>query len=293
MFQAPTGPCYESHRMTGIRRDEAAGGERPDVAEGAVRPAVNRDDTAPSDDVGAERDPTEGDAEAGDGAGDPAADAVSLEHLERQLPEIATRSSEEKERDRELVRRAQAGDRRAFRELFDRHHKRAASVAYGVLKNSQDASDVVQEAFVKVYKHLDTFQGTSSFYTWLYRIVMNLSIDQLRRRKNQKPVEYDDAMLRNSDSADDTILPRMLDSNPRKTVIRRELMVRVEAALATLPEYHRQVIVLREVEGMSYEEMAEILEVPKGTIMSRLFHARRKMQAALQDYVGGDLDIEE
>ena len=93
---------------------------------------------------------------------------------------------------------------------------------------------------------------------------------------------------------DETILPRMLDANPRRTVIRRELMERVEAALATLPDYHRQVIVLREIEGLSYEEMAEILEVPKGTIMSRLFHARRKMQVALQDFVeGGDLEVEE
>ncbi|MDQ3033280.1 MAG: sigma-70 family RNA polymerase sigma factor [Myxococcota bacterium] len=193
-----------------------------------------------------------------------------------------------------LVQRAQAGERGAFRELYERHHKRAFAVAYGVLKNKQDALDVVQESFVKVHRHLEGFQGSSSFYTWLYRIVMNLAIDQLRRRKTARPVSYDDAIDRESDRIDDAILPRMVDSNPRKAVIRRELMARVEEALATLPEYHRQVIVLREIEGLSYEEMAEALEVPKGTIMSRLFHARRKMQVALADYADGvDLDVEE
>lgn len=209
-------------------------------------------------------------------------------------PITEARSSEERQRDLELVRRVQAGERAAFRELFDRHHKRAFAVAFGVLKHRQDAMDVVQEGFVKVHKHIGSFQGTSSFYTWLYRIVMNLAIDQLRRRKTGRNVEYDDAVLRDGEAAvDDSILPRMLDENPRKAVIRRELLARMEAALAELPEYHRQVILLREVEGLSYEEMAEALDVPKGTIMSRLFHARRKMQSALEGYVDGDMDIEE
>jgi RNA polymerase sigma-70 factor (ECF subfamily) len=204
------------------------------------------------------------------------------------------KSAEERQRDLELVRRVQAGERPAFRELFDRHHKRAFAVAFGVLKHRQDAMDVVQESFVKVHKHIGSFQGTSSFYTWLYRIVMNLAIDQLRRRKTGRNVEYDDAVLREGEAAiHDAILPRMTDENPRKAVIRRELLARMEAALAELPEYHRQVILLREVEGLSYEEMAEALDVPKGTIMSRLFHARRKMQSALEGYVDGDMDIEE
>ncbi|MFN7699320.1 MAG: RNA polymerase sigma factor [Deltaproteobacteria bacterium] len=200
---------------------------------------------------------------------------------------------EDREIDAALVRRAQGGDHAAFRQLFDRYHKRAYSVAFGVLKNRHDALDCVQEGFVKVHRHLPTFQGTSSFYTWLYRIVMNLAIDHLRRRKTARPVEFDEGRGRDSEPGDDTIVSRLLDENPRKAVIRRELLERVQAALAELPEYHRQVILLREIEGMSYEEMAEALEVPKGTIMSRLFHARKKMQEALKGYVDGDLDIEE
>ncbi len=197
--------------------------------------------------------------------------------------------------DRDLVRRVQAGDPAAFRTLFERYHRRAYAVAFGVVKSKQDALDVVQDAFVKVHRHIGKFEGQSSFYTWLYRIVMNLSIDHVRRRRNAKGLEYDDRIGRGDDeiAGDGALLPRILDANPGKTVIRRELVERIQSALDELPEYHRAVILLREVEGLSYEEMAEVLEVPKGTIMSRLFHARKKMQASLSDYMEGDLEIED
>lgn len=196
--------------------------------------------------------------------------------------------------DRALVERVQSGDHHAFRLLFDRYHRRAYAVAFGVVKNKQDALDVVQDGFVKVHKHIGKFQGTSSFYTWLYRIVMNLSIDHVRRRKN-KGVEYDDGVGREADevAGDGTLLPRVLGSNPGKAVARQELLEKIQAALEELPEYHRQVILLREIEGLSYEEMAQALGVPKGTIMSRLFHARKKMQASLRDYMDGELSLEE
>jgi RNA polymerase sigma-70 factor (ECF subfamily) len=199
------------------------------------------------------------------------------------------------ENDLALVQRAQAGDAEAFRLLFDRYHRRVFAVALGVVKNPQDARDVVQEAFVKVYKHLGTFQGASSFYTWLYRITMNLSIDMMRRRKSSRVVEYDDALKRDGEETDDpgNLIPATLAGDPGKTQGRRELADKIHAALATLPEYHRQVILLREVEGLSYEEIAKVMKVPKGTIMSRLFHARRKMQAALADYVDGELKPQE
>ncbi|MFK7987082.1 MAG: RNA polymerase sigma factor [Sandaracinaceae bacterium] len=197
--------------------------------------------------------------------------------------------------DRELVERVQAGDQAAFRTLYERYHRRAFAVAYGVVKNKQDALDIVQDGFVKVHRHIGKFQGSSSFYTWLYRIIMNLAIDHVRRRKNAKGVEYDDGVGRAADevAGDGTLLPRILDSNPAKAVVRRELLGKIQAALAELPEYHRAVIVLREIEGLSYEEMSKVLGVPKGTIMSRLFHARKKMQATLSEYMQGDLTIED
>ena len=200
----------------------------------------------------------------------------------------------ERELDAELVARVQAGDRDAFRELFEKYHRRAFAVALGVVKNKQDAMDVVQDAFIKVHHHIQNFQGSSSFYTWLYRIVMNLSIDHIRRVSRKKGVDYDDTISREGHVAGDgALLPSISDSNPGKTVLRRELSDAIRAALDTLPEYHREVILLREVEGLSYEEMAEVLDVPKGTIMSRLFHARRKMQEQLSEYLQGDLEVRE
>lgn len=211
-----------------------------------------------------------------------------------EAPDAASKESEDVSDD-ELVTRVQEGDPRAFRLLFDRYHRRAYAVAIGVVKNPQDAADVVQDGFVKVHRHIGKFQGSSSFYTWLYRIIMNLAIDHVRRRKNAKGVEYDDRVGREADeiAGDGTLLPRILDANPGKTVIRRELLGKIQEALDELPEYHRAVIVLREVEGLSYEEMSQVLEVPKGTIMSRLFHARKKMQAALSEYMNGELEIED
>lgn len=193
--------------------------------------------------------------------------------------------------DADLVRRLQAGDQLAFRELFDRYHRRAFAVAFGVVKNQQDALDVVQEAFIKVHKHIDSFQGTSSFYTWLYRIVMNLAIDHVRRAR--KVTEFDDSIKKEDAVGDGALLPRVTDENPSKAAVRKELSGKIQAALDELPEYHRAVILLREVEGLSYEEMAKILNVPKGTIMSRLFHARRKMQQQLEGYLEGDLEVME
>jgi RNA polymerase sigma-70 factor (ECF subfamily) len=223
--------------------------------------------------------------------------AAAVEGASKSLNQqgsAASKSAEEVDRrheDVELVRRLQAGDQTAFRGLFDRYHRRAFAVALGVVKSKDDALDVVQEAFIKVHKHIGSFQGSSSFYTWLYRIVMNLAIDQVRRAR--KVVEFDESIRKSDAAGDGALLPHLAHDNPGKTVARRELSTHIEAALGELPEYHRAVIVLREVEGLSYEEMAAILEVPKGTIMSRLFHARRKMQERLQGYLEGDFELKE
>ena len=192
--------------------------------------------------------------------------------------------------DHDLVQRVQAGDSAAFRELFDKYHRRAFAVAMGVVKNQDDALDAVQEAFVKVHKNIHKFQGSSSFYTWLYRIVMNVSIDHVRKKSRRKSLDFDEYALHEQSAVagDGALVPNITDANPGKAALRRELGGAIQAALADLPEHHRAVIVLREIEGMSYEEMAEALEVPKGTVMSRLFHARKKMQATLAPYLAGE-----
>src|SRR5580704_510185 len=119
--------------------------------------------------------------------------------------------------DGELVAAARQGDRGAFQTLFERYHRRAYSLALGVVRNSDDALDLVQDAFLKAHKHLDRFEGNASFYTWLYRIVMNLAIDHLRKFRRQRPVELDE----NSTEGvlDDSLLPKILGGNPGRALM--------------------------------------------------------------------------
>jgi RNA polymerase sigma-70 factor (ECF subfamily) len=198
------------------------------------------------------------------------------------------------ESDLNLVKRARNGEKGAFRVLVERYQRKVYSIAYNVVRNHEDAMDLSQDAFVKVFKNLQGFQGQSSFYTWLYRIVVNLGIDHLRKRGRVRHVDYDDKFLRDNETAQGNsgILPSQLGTNPRKALARKELMEQIHSALESLSENHRMAIVLREIEGLSYLEMAEVLGISKGTVMSRLFHARKNMQDALQGYVGRKLSVE-
>ncbi len=182
----------------------------------------------------------------------------------------------ESDRDRELILRAQGGDEPAFAELVERHRRRAFSIAFGLVRDEEDASEIVQEAFLRVYRGLDAFNGAASFFTWLYRIVKNLSIDLMRRPSWQR--ELTDELA--GEQLDALLLSRA-GADPEHSLGRRELALVVGEAIDALPSYHRAVILMREVEGMSYEEMAKAAGVSKGTIMSRLFHARKKLQRAL------------
>jgi RNA polymerase sigma-70 factor, ECF subfamily len=182
---------------------------------------------------------------------------------------------------------ARAGDRNAFRTLFERYQRRAYSLAYGVVRNPDDALDIVQDAFIKAHRYLDKFEGTSSFYTWLYRIVMNLAIDHIRKTRRSKAVDFSDQTVKEDDSrvGEGDLIPRILGGNPGRALMDKEIRGRIEEALAELSDNHRAVLVMRELEGLSYEEMAQVMGCSKGTIMSRLFHARRNMQKRLLDLV--------
>jgi RNA polymerase sigma-70 factor, ECF subfamily len=188
-----------------------------------------------------------------------------------------------------LVRRARSGDQRAFTLLVERYQKKVYAVALGMVKDAEEAMDVSQEAFVKVHRYLDRFKGDSSFYTWLYRITTNTCIDVLRRRgvtsTSSDSVEYDDTVELDVTEANLGLLGSQLDTNPARSALRRELGEKLEDALAQLPEKHRAVLLLRELEGMSYDDLARTLEIPKGTVMSRLFHARAKVQRLLSAYL--------
>jgi RNA polymerase sigma-70 factor (ECF subfamily) len=190
----------------------------------------------------------------------------------------------EAEQDRALIEAAQKGDRAAFRQLVDRHQRRAFAIALGMVRDEHDARDLVQEAFLRVYRGLDRFQGGSSFFTWFYRIVTNLAIDFMRK-PGKRETGHDDerAQLDAANEADFPFISRIDGAEPLEAIQRQELAARLRTALDALPSYHRGVVLMREVEGMSYEEMAEAMNVSKGTIMSRLFHARQKLQRALAD----------
>lgn len=156
-----------------------------------------------------------------------------------------------------------------------------------MVRHEQDARDIVQDAFLRVHKSLPSFQGSSSFFTWLYRIVTNLAIDLVRRPgRNTDELEEDKQRSSSpggSEQPDPLWLARIDGADPVDVLRRKELAARMRTAIDALPSYHKAVILMREVEGMSYEEMAEAMQVSKGTIMSRLFHARQKLQKALAD----------
>ncbi len=190
----------------------------------------------------------------------------------------------EAEEDRGLIAKAQAGDEKAFRQLVERHQRRAFAIALALVRDENDARELVQDAFLRVHKGLATFQGGSSFFTWLYRIITNLSID-LIRKPGHKTSDLDESRLEVEEDQEALFpfLSRVDGADPVDVVRRREIGVRLQKALEALPSYHRGVIVMREIEGLSYEEMAQAMGVSKGTIMSRLFHARQKLQRALAD----------
>lgn len=177
-----------------------------------------------------------------------------------------------------LVERARAGDNRAFETLMLRHERRAFAIALGLVKDENDAREVVQEAFLRVHRGLSQFQGTATFFTWLYRIVTNLSIDLMRRPQRHETDSLDQLQV---ELRGEAFGSTQTDADPLDVLWRKEVVRRVAQCVAALPPYHRGVIVMREIDGMSYEEMAREMGVSKGTIMSRLFHARQKLQRSL------------
>lgn len=186
-----------------------------------------------------------------------------------------------------LVQRVRSGDQRAFKQLVERYQRKVYAVAYGMLKDKEEARDVAQEAFVKVYKYLDHFKGDASFYTWLYRITANICIDQMRKKGTSRgdAVEFDETIATDTAEANIGALGSKLGTNPQKAMLRKELAEKIELALQEVPEKHREILLMREVEGMSYEDLAKVLGIPKGTVMSRLFHARLKVQKILNEYL--------
>jgi RNA polymerase sigma-70 factor (ECF subfamily) len=186
--------------------------------------------------------------------------------------------------DPDLLRRAQAGDQAAFGVIMRAHHERTFRLAYAIVHNEADARDISQEAWLTVWKRIATFRCDSRFSTWLHPIVTRRALDHLRKRRRW----FDRFLPFNTgdDNAVEVAEPATED-NARTAAEGTDTVSRVRAAMAALPPKHRAVLALREMEGLSYEEIAAATGVPTGTVMSRLFHARRLLAEKLGKDSGG------
>ncbi len=195
----------------------------------------------------------------------------------------ATAGDAEEPDDAPLVAKAQAGDQAAFEQLVVRHRGRVYSMVLNMVKNNADAWDLSQEIFVKAWKALPKFKAEAKFSTWLYRITHNAVYDFSRKRKLHSAGELDDNLLGVERLENSAPTAPNQPQRPDQALKGAELKGRIEKALAKLSDKHREVVVLREVQGMDYKEIAEIMECSTGTVMSRLFYARKQLQDDLKD----------
>jgi RNA polymerase sigma-70 factor (ECF subfamily) len=177
-----------------------------------------------------------------------------------------------------LVRAAQQGELEAFEELVARHRDKIYARAYSMMRNEDDAIDLSQEAWVKGWQRLAQFQGESGFGTWMTRVVINLCLDHLRKQKRQRSESIE--ALDEESGGVERHMP-VLEVNPTAGLEREELRQRIDKALSQLSYGHRTVLVLHEFQEMEYKEIAKTMGCSIGTVMSRLFYARRKMAALL------------
>ncbi|MBV9866817.1 MAG: sigma-70 family RNA polymerase sigma factor [Abitibacteriaceae bacterium] len=196
-------------------------------------------------------------------------------------------SGQEIDSDSYLVERALDNDLAAFEKLVSRYQSKIVSYATRMLSDADEAEDVAQEAFVKAYRSLESFRGASSFSTWLYRIATNLCIDRVRKRKRspQQAYSLDEPMDKEEerggrDVPDDS-------GEPSKNIEREELKAQVRQTVAEMPEKLRSVLVMCDIQGMSYDDIAGILDCPIGTVKSRLFHARADLARRMRPYMSG------
>src|SRR6476646_9061689 len=183
--------------------------------------------------------------------------------------------------DQALVKAAQQGDMGAFEELVARHRDKIYARAFSMMRNEEDAVDLSQEAWVKAWQRLKQFQGESSFVTWMTRIVINLCLDQLRKQKRHRAESIE--LMEEESGGVERQMP-VVTVNPTEGLERSELRQRIDKALALLSMEHRTVLILHEFEELEYKEIAKRMQCSIGTVMSRLFYARRKMALLMTSY---------
>lgn len=204
------------------------------------------------------------------------------------LPEAEEVESVEAERtpepaDDELVLKAQQGDVHAFDGLVERYHGKIYGLTYNMTSNREDAEDLTQEIFVKAYQALPRFKGKSSFYTWLYRIAVNKTINYRKKRNRKRAMSLD--QFDNEIKLDDVYHDLTSRGSPLRNLSLSELQIKLNEALQNLSEKHRTVVVMHDMQGIPHEEIAKMVGASVGTIRSRLFYARRQMQAELSEFI--------
>ena len=188
--------------------------------------------------------------------------------------------------DEKLVRLAQRGDTRAFEELVARHRDKIYARAFSMMRNEEDAVDLSQEAWVKAWQRLKQLQGESSFVTWMTRIVINLCLDQLRKQKRHRAESIE--LMEEESGGVERQMP-VVTVNPTEGLERSEIRQRIDKALNQLSYEHRTVLVLHEFEQLEYKEIAKRMQCSIGTVMSRLFYARRRMAGLLASFKRDEL----
>lgn len=184
--------------------------------------------------------------------------------------------------DAALVARCQEGETAAFDELVTKYRGKMYAMVFNMVRREQDAWDLAQDGFIKAWKSIGRFRGQSAFYTWLYRIMMNVTIDWMRKRQIEGTTEFDESVALDSVDPAASTAPRA-ESLPHESMGHREIGTRIDAAIQKLSPEHRAVIVMKEIDGLQYHEIAEAMECSIGTVMSRLFYARKKLQGLLKD----------
>lgn len=207
--------------------------------------------------------------------------AVMTENLNPNIDPVP--EEPEAPEDDELVLRAQQGDVRAFDELVERYHGKIYGLTYNMTSNREDAEDLTQEIFVKAFEALPRFRGNSSFYTWLYRIAVNKTINYRKKRNRKRALSLD--QFDQEIKLDDIYHEMTAKGSPLRNISLTELQEKLNEALQNLSEKHRTVVVMHDMQGIPHEEIAKVVKASVGTVRSRLFYARKQMQAELMEFM--------
>jgi len=182
-----------------------------------------------------------------------------------------------------LVKKAKDGDLQAYDQLVKRYQERIYATLYHMTSNHEDANDLAQEAFIKAYQALRSFKGGSSFYTWIYRIAVNKTINFLKQRRHKGHMSLNELDFNAENDPD--LVALVSDKTPQRDAGLNELKEKLNEAMQRLSEPHRLVVTLHDVQGLAHEEIAEIMDCNIGTVRSRLFYARQQLQGFLADYL--------